>query len=210
MGAAAEPPEQARRGALLGSTHTLSDELQAEPMREADKRSVPSTSIAAPPSTRIPSATAGIALGLCGVGSILTEFHSWGSWVEDASLVFTSLAAVVWLIFTSTRLLHPRLVVHELRLPAQVASYGAWQMVLLFLASRLVRRASPEAARALIALGGAIQLGLLTWFVYVCWRTGTEPEPFWNPPTVNVAVSTVRARRPSTATRDAPAPPPCV
>ena len=75
--------------------------------------------------------------------------------------------------------------------PSQIASYGAWQMVWQFLSLRLVYLASPTAARVLVAVGQALQLGLLGWFLAACWRTRTAPEPFWNPPTVNVAVSTV-------------------
>ena len=76
-------------------------------------------------------------------------------------------------------------------MPSQIASYGAWQMVWQFLSLRLVYLASPTAARVLVAVGQALQLGLLVWFLAACWRTRTAPEPFWNPPTVNVAVSTV-------------------
>ena len=75
--------------------------------------------------------------------------------------------------------------------PSQIASYGAWQMVWQFLSLRLVYLASPTAARVLVAVGQALQFGLLVWFLAACRRTRTAPEPFWNPPTVNVAVSTV-------------------
>ena len=76
-------------------------------------------------------------------------------------------------------------------MPSHTASYGAWEMVLAFLASRLVVLESEGAARVLVVLAQCVQLLLLCWFLLVCWRTRTEPEPFWNPPTVNVAVSTV-------------------
>ena len=62
-------------------------------------------------------------------------------------------------------------------------------MVWQFLSSRLVVLVSSTAAQALVALGEAIQLALMLWFLALCWRKRTAPEPFWNPPTVNVALS---------------------
>ena len=64
-------------------------------------------------------------------------------------------------------------------------------MVWQFLSLRLVFLASPTAARVLVFLGQALQLGLLVWFLAACSRTRTAPEPFWNPPTVSAAVSAV-------------------
>ena len=101
------------------------------------------------------------------------------------------MAAAAWLPFSLSRLCRRRVLAAELRVPSQIASYGAWQMVWQFLSLRLVYLASPTAARVLVAVGQALQLGLLGWFLAACWRTRTAPEPFWNPPTVNVAVSTV-------------------
>ena len=64
-------------------------------------------------------------------------------------------------------------------------------MVWQFLSLRLVFLASPTAARVLVFLGQAVQLGLLVWFLAACSRTRTAPEPFWNTPTVSAAVSAV-------------------
>ena len=143
-------------------------------------------------SCRLPSATAGIALGLCGSGSILSELHRlWGGPADGGTLVLTGMAAAAWLPFSLSRLCCRRILAAEMLVPSQIASYGAWQMVWQFLSLRLVYLASPTAARVLVAVGQALQFGLLVWFLAACRRTRTAPEPFWNPPTVNVAVSTV-------------------
>ena len=160
--------------------------------RAHPRSSTASTEPAAPLSSRLPSATAGIALGLCGAGSILSELHRlWGGPADGGTLVLTWMAAAAWLPFSLSRLCRRRVLAAELRVPSQIASYGAWQMVWQFLSLRLVYLASPTAARVLVAVGQALQLGLLVWFLAACWSTRTAPEPFWNPPTVNVAVSTI-------------------
>ena len=62
-------------------------------------------------------------------------------------------------------------------------------MVWQYLSCRLVVLVSSTAAQVLVALGEAIQLALMFWFLALCWRKRTAPEPFWNPPTINVAFS---------------------
>ena len=166
-------------GLLLQRAHPRSSAASTEPA-------------AASLSSRLPSATAGIALGLCGSGSILFELHRlWGGPADGGTLVLTGMAAAAWLPFSLSRLCCRRILAAEMLVPSQIASYGAWQMVWQFLSLRLVYLASPTAARVLVAVGQALQFGLLVWFLAACRRTRTAPEPFWNPPTVNVAVSTV-------------------
>ena len=114
----------------------------------------------------------------------------WGG-PGGGTLLLAWVAAAAWLPFSLSRLCCRRVLAAEMRRPSQIASYGAWQMVWQFLSLRLVFLASPTAARVLVALGQALQLGLMGWFLAACWRTRAAPEPYWNPPTVNVAVSTV-------------------
>ena len=117
------------------------------------------------PVSRLPSATAGIALGLCGAGSILSELHQlWSGPADGGTLILTLTAAAAWLPFSLSRLCCRRVLAAEMRMPSQISSYGAWQMVWQFLSLRLVFLASPTAARVLVFLGQALQLGLRVWF----------------------------------------------
>ena len=118
-------------------------------------------------------------------------YRLWDGPADGGTLVLTGMAAAAWLPFSLSRLCCRRVLAAEMLVPSQIASYGAWQMVWQFLSLRLVYLASPTAARVLVAVGQALQFGLLVWFLAACRRTRTAPEPFWNPPTVNVAVSTV-------------------
>ena len=73
----------------------------------------------------LPTATAGVALGLCGAGSIAGELHRlWGG--PDGTLVFTWAAVFLWLPFTMSRIANPRGVAAELLEPSHVAAYATY------------------------------------------------------------------------------------
>ena len=75
--------------------------------------------------SRLPTATAGLALGLCGAGSIAGELHRLWE-VPDGTLACTWAAAAVWLPFTVSRLANPHGMAKELLEPAHVAAYATY------------------------------------------------------------------------------------
>ena len=60
-------------------------------------------------------------------------------------------------------------------------------------AARLIGAASNAAATALVHAGAVLQLLILANFLHRCRREGERPAPFWNPPTVNCAVTAIVA-----------------
>ena len=104
------------------STASVSTALPVEPAHAP---------MADAPVSRLPPATAGVALGLCGAGSIVSELDILWSGASHAQgpLICTGMAAAAWLSFSLSRLCSPRVFAAEMGVPSQIAAYGAWQMV---------------------------------------------------------------------------------
>ena len=136
---------------------------------------------------QLPPATNGMALGLCGAASVLLELGA----DERAALCVMIPATALWILFSLRMLAAPGQAREELAMPPACSAYGAWQMVFLFIAARVVAGMSLAAAGAMVFLGALLQALILAAFLRACWRTRTAPEPFWNPPTVNCAVTAI-------------------
>lgn len=130
----------------------------------------------------IPPGVCGVALGLSGAASVLLELVGDGPWATACTVSSASL----WLVFTVDRAWHP--VASEWHTPATLSAYGAYEMTFLFVWTRLVPIAEPG-----IWLGAVAQLVILAAFLRACRLHGVLPEPLYNPPTVNCAVTAVVA-----------------
>ena len=72
----------------------------------------------------------------------------------------------------------------ELREPAAIAAYVACVFALMLICSRNVGALAGDRAARTLVTALLVPIGaLVVLFVQRCWRTGTPPEPFYNPPT---------------------------
>ena len=64
-------------------------------------------------------------------------------------------------------------------------------MVFLFLCARVLGLISVDFALVGLYVGASAQAVLIIRFLRLCWKMNVPPEPFYNPPTVNCAVTCV-------------------
>lgn len=143
----------------------------------------------------LPVGTNGIALGLCGLSGIARE---WKQDFFDNTLTFygfTGVAGALWLLFTARCVFAaPRAqLVEELGNPRVLFAYGAYQMTYLFVLARFLAHPNilPQSLVPGACVGAVAQLLLLIAFFVACYRKRCYPEPLWNPPTVNCAVTSI-------------------
>lgn len=136
----------------------------------------------------IPCGINGLALGLSGAASVFLSMP-WGS-LEICSMVCTCISGALWLAFTIDRICNPSVLLKDFQAPATISTYGAYQMTFLFVTLRLL----PSSAVAVcVWIGAAAQLALMVTFLKACRDAGLPPEPVYNPPTVNCAVTAIVA-----------------
>ena len=139
-----------------------------------------------------PPSTLGFALALCGAANVIRELISNSSWLSEAvqkTYIWLALGLIV--VNTLRSLAYWRAFLQDISTPNVIPNYAAGQMALLFLASRLL--GPSDAAFACVYALSVVQLLMLALFLQRCWVNFTLPEPFWNPPTVNCAVTTIVA-----------------
>lgn len=147
----------------------------------------------------LPPGTKGMALGWCGVGSILLEIAPSNSpqsrslpFVSVAVPTVTALAGALLLAFSVRCALAGRArVAIELASVEVVPAYAAGVMASLFVVSRGFGHWAAELAQILAYFLSCAQFILCVHFLMLCRARGRLPEPFWNPPTVGSAVTTV-------------------
>jgi tellurite resistance protein TehA-like permease len=152
----------------------------------------------------LPPASCGVSLGLCGSASICLELQravlptssSW-LWValRTSAAVHMAAASLLLALYLVRMVLQPQLVKRELCVPSSCSAYGALEMASLFVVARVVAPVVSTDADAVVRVAtyvyAAAQLMLISWFLSRCWRLRVLPEPFWNPPTVNCAVTAI-------------------
>ena len=140
----------------------------------------------------IPVGLNGLALGLSGAASVLLELFPGSAVVGKVALGCQIWGALYWVIFVGDRCSRPWLVKVDFDDARLAFGYGACQMTFLFAWVRLV---APYSWNAL-AIGGLwfgalAQLIIFVAFMYLCLRDTVLPEPLYNPPTVNCAVTSI-------------------
>jgi hypothetical protein len=147
----------------------------------------------------MPVGTNGIALGLCGLSGILREYKYESMVWDNFFYIVMGAAATLFVLFTARCFVSTRAALaEELNNPRLLFAYGAYQMTYLFILQRLVNLVLPHVVKPGIYVGAAAQAVLIVAFFVACFRRRCYPEPLWNPPTVNCAVTSIaRARRPS-------------
>lgn len=143
-----------------------------------------------------PPPTLGFSLALCGAANVIHELLGSSSWFpkvvrEAIESAYTWLAFCLFFAYSLRAIIHWRIAIRDLSTPKVIPNYAAGQMALLFLTLRLLGT-SDASAIGVYALS-TVQLILLVLFLQRCWTTSTLPEPFWNPPTINCAVTTIVA-----------------
>jgi tellurite resistance protein TehA-like permease len=138
----------------------------------------------------------GFSLALCGAANVIYELLGNASWFpevirEAIENAYTWLAFVLAFSYFLRALMYWKVLQRDLSMPKIIPNYAAGQMALLFLALRLLGQSN--ASDISVYALSAVQLILLALFLQRCWATSTLPEPFWNPPTVNCAVTTIVA-----------------
>ena len=137
--------------------------------------------------------TNGLALGLCGLAGVCKELVDRGLNLTVVPYwIAMFFATLLWLAFTARVCVTPR---DRLRIEATTPqlcfAYGAYQMTYLFVLVRVVALPCPACVGPGIHLGAVAQVAVIVAFLASCWATGLKPEPLWNPPTVNCAVTTI-------------------
>lgn len=138
----------------------------------------------------LPPATGGLALGLCGLCGLLIELQRLDVHVEQLAYLqpIVSMASVLALVLVALVCARIVLCTHqvrkELREPAAIAAYVACVFALMLICSRNVGALAGDRAARTLVTALLVPIGaLVVLFVQRCWRTGTPPEPFYNPPT---------------------------
>lgn len=131
-------------------------------------------------------------LGLVGVSSVVLEAFTPSESREGLVLFFMSFACGTWLWWFVRCCARPGAVrVELLSKPAVISNYGAWHMTWLFSCGRIFTLISPEVATAGLYLGALVQFVLMSFFLRACAVQRVAPEPFWNPPTLTAAATTI-------------------
>ena len=141
----------------------------------------------------LPVGTNGLALGLCGLAGVCNELVARGVFLTAYPYwVAMFFATSMWVAFTARMCASP---LARLRLEATTPqlcfAYGAYQMTYLFVLYRVVGLPCPACVGPGIHVGALAQVVVIAAFLRGCWTTGLKPEPLWNPPTVNCAVTTI-------------------
>jgi len=142
-----------------------------------------------------PPSTLGFALALCGAASVAQELMGNSFWFvalnDGVQKIYTWLALLLTIVYSSRALVYWHVLLHDLAMPNIIPNYAAGQMALLFLTLHLL--GPGDAAYICVYILSVAQLIIMALFLQRCWVTGMLPEPFWNPPTVNCAVTTIVA-----------------
>ena len=90
----------------------------------------------------------------------------------------------------------PRQVKTELTQPLTISAYGALSMVYILVVARVAAAPVALDSVAVARVAGSYvfavaQALLLLWFIWRCQRLRLRPEPFWNPPTINCALTAI-------------------
>ena len=141
----------------------------------------------------LPVGTNGLALGLCGLAGVCKELVDRGLNLTVVPYwIAMCFATLLWLAFTARVCASPRARLRlEATTPQLCFAYGAYQMTYLFVLVRVVALPCPACVGPGIHVGAAAQVAVIAAFLASCWAAGLKPEPLWNPPTVNCAVTTI-------------------
>mmetsp|Transcript_21967 Transcript_21967/g.34120 ORF Transcript_21967/g.34120 Transcript_21967/m.34120 type:complete len:447 (+) Transcript_21967:84-1424(+) len=143
----------------------------------------------------LPLGANGLSLGLCGLAGVCGELERRGvspSLTTVPYWVAMGCAALLFVACTARLIVSPRARLRmEATTPQLCFAYGAYQMTYLFVVVRVVKLPCPACIVPGIHAGAVLQLVVIGLFLAGCWRTGLKPEPLWNPPTINCAVTAI-------------------
>lgn len=143
-----------------------------------------------------PPGIMGMALGLCGGASIYLEFAN----IQKEGIIrllsiilyqfHNAFAAFLLILFSLRMFVDLKKVKQEISTVNIIPPYASGQMAILFITGRvIIYMFGLEVAQVFVYIFAGVQMVLMLGFFYCCYQTSTYPEPFWNPPTVNLPLS---------------------
>ena len=140
----------------------------------------------------VPVGLNGLALGLSGAASVLLELSP-SMAAKTAAFICMLWSAVYWSAFFVDRLLRPRFLRKDLEKAQTTFGYGAFEMTYLFCWMRLMVPLIENRSVGFLGVwvGAVAQLVIMFAFLGLCVRDDVPPEPMYNPPTVNCAVTSI-------------------
>eukprot|EP00959_Pyramimonas_sp_CCMP1952_P472739 9500551-Pyramimonas_sp.AAC.1 len=146
---------------------------------------------------KVPAAIQGIALGNAGLASLfvlLGKIYKRSDEYVIAVYVLAPISIFFYLIYFGKVIFHPKAFLADAAAPITNFTYGGTAIGLSTLASFLALPQLDlpyEYGLVGVSAVAIYQIFAEAWFLYTCYRSGTGPQPFWQPPCLSVCIITV-------------------